>query len=66
MLFYVLVSDLYYFMFVPTLCYEMSFPLSSRMRKRFLMKRIAEVVSTAIVLDLVFLTIKFSFIKSCP
>ncbi|CAG0914599.1 unnamed protein product [Notodromas monacha] len=38
------VGDLYYFLFSPTLCYELNFPRTERIRKRFLCKRIAEVV----------------------
>lgn len=37
-------KDLYYFMIAPTLCYQLNFPRSQRIRKRFLMKRIAEIV----------------------
>jgi diacylglycerol O-acyltransferase-1 len=37
-------SDLYYFMFAPTLCYELNFPRSERIRKRFLIKRLLEMV----------------------
>ncbi|CAH1779899.1 unnamed protein product, partial [Owenia fusiformis] len=37
-------SDLYYFMLAPTLCYELNFPRSARIRKRFLLKRIAEMI----------------------
>lgn len=33
-------------MFVPTLCYELNFPRSARIRKRFLAKRLLEMVST--------------------
>lgn len=36
--------DLVYFMFAPTLCYELNFPRSGRIRKRFLLKRIMEMV----------------------
>jgi len=36
--------DLYYFMFAPTLCYELNFPRSERIRKRFLIKRLIEMV----------------------
>lgn len=36
--------DLFYFMLAPTLCYELNFPKTSRIRKRFLLKRIVEVV----------------------
>ncbi|XP_023933327.1 diacylglycerol O-acyltransferase 1 [Lingula anatina] len=32
-------ADIYYFMFAPTLCYELNFPRSARIRKRFLLKR---------------------------
>lgn len=35
-------KDLYYFMVAPTLCYELNFPRNDRIRKRFLMRRIAE------------------------
>ncbi|CAL1542023.1 unnamed protein product [Lymnaea stagnalis] len=38
------VKDLAYFMFAPTLCYELNFPRSARIRKRFLAKRIIEMV----------------------
>ena len=38
------VLDLYYFMIVPSLCYELNFPRTSRIRKHFLLKRIIEVV----------------------
>ncbi|XP_041375125.1 diacylglycerol O-acyltransferase 1-like isoform X2 [Gigantopelta aegis] len=37
-------SDLYYFIFAPTLCYELNFPRSARIRKRFLLKRILEML----------------------
>ena len=37
--------DLYYFIIAPTLCYELNFPRSERIRKRFLIKRILELVS---------------------
>ncbi|KAF5277673.1 hypothetical protein FQA39_LY18442 [Lamprigera yunnana] len=37
-------KDLLYFMLAPTLCYELNFPKTSRIRKRFLVKRIIEVV----------------------
>ncbi|BFZ19815.1 hypothetical protein BsWGS_22854 [Bradybaena similaris] len=36
--------DLAYFMFAPTLCYELNFPRSARIRKRFLAKRLLEMV----------------------
>ncbi|KAH9361363.1 hypothetical protein HPB48_020257 [Haemaphysalis longicornis] len=34
--------DIYYFIFAPTLCYELNFPRSSRIRKRFLFRRFLE------------------------
>ncbi|KAL6744257.1 hypothetical protein Aduo_017210 [Ancylostoma duodenale] len=37
-------SNLYYFMCAPTLCYELKFPKSVRRRKTFLMKRFVEMV----------------------
>lgn len=36
--------DLYYFIFAPTLCYELNFPRSPRIRKRFLLRRVLEMV----------------------
>lgn len=36
--------DLFYFLCAPTLCYELNFPRTTRIRKRFLIKRILEVV----------------------
>jgi len=36
--------DLLYFLCAPTLCYELNFPRTSRVRKRFLLKRLLEVV----------------------
>ncbi|XP_050699895.1 diacylglycerol O-acyltransferase 1-like [Eriocheir sinensis] len=36
--------DLYYFLAAPTLCYELNFPRSQRIRKRFLLRRMLEVV----------------------
>lgn len=35
-------KDLYYYLFAPTLCYELNFPRSARIRKRFLIKRVLE------------------------
>ncbi|KAL7639769.1 UNVERIFIED_CONTAM: hypothetical protein RMT77_009179 [Armadillidium vulgare] len=35
-------ADLYYFLAAPTLCYELNFPRSLRIRKRFLLRRILE------------------------
>ncbi|XP_053693827.1 diacylglycerol O-acyltransferase 1 [Sabethes cyaneus] len=37
-------KDFFYFLLAPTLCYELNFPRTSRIRKRFLIKRILEVV----------------------
>uniref|UniRef100_A0A4W4EJA3 O-acyltransferase n=1 Tax=Electrophorus electricus TaxID=8005 RepID=A0A4W4EJA3_ELEEL len=34
--------DMYYFVFAPTLCYELNFPRSPRIRKRFLLRRLFE------------------------
>ncbi|KPP73851.1 diacylglycerol O-acyltransferase 1-like [Scleropages formosus] len=34
--------DMYYFIFAPTLCYELNFPRSPRIRKRFLLRRLFE------------------------
>ncbi|KAG3273379.1 diacylglycerol O-acyltransferase 1 isoform X4 [Ictidomys tridecemlineatus] len=36
--------DLYYFIFAPTLCYELNFPRSPRIRKRFLLRRLLEML----------------------
>lgn len=36
--------DLYYFMLAPTLSYELNFPRSGRIRKRFLIKRVLEMI----------------------
>lgn len=38
------IKDLGYFLCAPTLCYELNFPRTTRIRKRFLFKRILEVV----------------------
>uniref|UniRef100_A0A8C5E933 O-acyltransferase n=1 Tax=Gouania willdenowi TaxID=441366 RepID=A0A8C5E933_GOUWI len=35
---------MYYFVFAPTLCYQLNFPRSSRIRKRFLMRRLLEML----------------------
>uniref|UniRef100_UPI00398ECAD3 diacylglycerol O-acyltransferase 1-like isoform X3 n=1 Tax=Pristiophorus japonicus TaxID=55135 RepID=UPI00398ECAD3 len=34
--------DLYYFLFAPTLCYQMNFPRSTKIRIRFLLRRLFE------------------------
>ncbi|XP_072373768.1 diacylglycerol O-acyltransferase 1-like [Scyliorhinus torazame] len=36
------IKDLYYFLFAPTLCYQMNFPRSSKIRLRFLLRRLVE------------------------
>jgi diacylglycerol O-acyltransferase-1 len=38
------IADIYYFVMVPSLCYELNFPRTERIRKRFLLKRILEFV----------------------
>ncbi|CAG7824121.1 unnamed protein product [Allacma fusca] len=38
------VADIYFFVMVPSLCYELNFPRTERIRKRFLLKRILEFV----------------------
>uniref|UniRef100_A0A0B6Z381 O-acyltransferase n=1 Tax=Arion vulgaris TaxID=1028688 RepID=A0A0B6Z381_9EUPU len=38
------IRDLAYFLLAPTLCYELNFPRSARIRKRFLAKRLLEAV----------------------
>lgn len=38
-------KDLFYFLCAPTLCYELNFPRTERIRKRFLLKRIFEVLA---------------------
>lgn len=37
-------NDLGYFLCAPTLCYELNFPRTTRIRKRFLIKRLIEVI----------------------
>uniref|UniRef100_A0A3Q3A8Y8 O-acyltransferase n=1 Tax=Kryptolebias marmoratus TaxID=37003 RepID=A0A3Q3A8Y8_KRYMA len=34
------IRDMYYFVFAPTLCYELNFPRSPKVRKRFLLRRL--------------------------
>ncbi|XP_036809363.1 diacylglycerol O-acyltransferase 1 isoform X3 [Oncorhynchus mykiss] len=36
--------DIYYFVFAPTLCYELNFPRSPRIRKSFLLRRLFEMM----------------------
>lgn len=38
------IKDLLYFLLAPTLCYELNFPRTNRIRKRFLLKRLVEVI----------------------
>ncbi|CAH1391891.1 unnamed protein product [Nezara viridula] len=38
------VKDITYFILAPTLCYELNFPRTDRIRKRFLLKRLLEVI----------------------
>ena len=46
-------KDIYYFWLAPTLCYELNFPRSGRIRKMFLLRRALEVlVGTNIALAL--------------
>lgn len=37
--------DIYYFVFAPTLCYELNFPRSPNIRMGFLLRRLCEMVS---------------------
>ncbi|XP_065314095.1 diacylglycerol O-acyltransferase 1-like [Gordionus sp. m RMFG-2023] len=37
-------KDLYYFLLVPTFCYELNFPKTQRIRKLFLFKRVMEMI----------------------
>ena len=47
-------KDIYFFWLAPTLCYELNFPRSGRIRKMFLLRRALEViVGTNITLALV-------------
>lgn len=41
-------ANLFYFLLVPTLCYELNYPRNIRIRKRFLVKRLLELVSEKI------------------
>ncbi|XP_048738315.1 diacylglycerol O-acyltransferase 1-like isoform X2 [Ostrea edulis] len=40
-------NNMYYFICTPTLCYELNFPRTIRIRKRFLLKRIVEMMFLA-------------------
>uniref|UniRef100_A0A183C324 O-acyltransferase n=1 Tax=Globodera pallida TaxID=36090 RepID=A0A183C324_GLOPA len=44
------IGNLYYFMFAPTLCYELYFPRTPARRKRFIFKRIIELVGFSFVI----------------
>jgi len=46
----VTMSDIYYFMGAPTLCYELNFPRTARVRKRFLLRRVVEVMLLSLVM----------------
>ncbi|XP_011310984.1 diacylglycerol O-acyltransferase 1 [Fopius arisanus] len=47
------IGDLFYYILAPTLCYELNFPRTQRIRKRFLIKRIFEVfVGCQVVMSL--------------
>lgn len=41
----VTIKNILYFFYAPTLCYELNFPYSDRIRIKFLLKRLFEVVS---------------------
>ncbi|XP_037532240.1 diacylglycerol O-acyltransferase 1b [Nematolebias whitei] len=38
------IRDIYYFVFAPTLCYELNFPRSPKVRKSFLLRRLFEMM----------------------
>ena len=46
----VTLGDIYYFMAAPTLCYELNFPRTNRIRKGFLFRRCTEVVLLLIII----------------
>lgn len=46
---YALSSDMYYFVFAPTLCYELNFPRSPNIRMGFLLRRLCEMVSKHLI-----------------
>jgi diacylglycerol O-acyltransferase-1 len=39
-------ANMYYFVAAPTLCYEINFPRTERIRKIFIIKRVCEMVSS--------------------
>jgi diacylglycerol O-acyltransferase-1 len=41
--------NIYYFIMAPTLCYELNFPRSQRIRKRFLLRRLFEMVLSQLI-----------------
>ncbi|XP_076469783.1 diacylglycerol O-acyltransferase 1-like isoform X2 [Babylonia areolata] len=43
-------KDLSYFVLAPTLCYELNFPRSARIRKRFFLKRLVEMIFLIMVI----------------
>ena len=43
-------SDVFYFIFAPTLCYELNFPRTARIRWRFVIRRAAEVVLLSVLI----------------
>ncbi|KAI1711865.1 MBOAT, membrane-bound o-acyltransferase family domain-containing protein [Ditylenchus destructor] len=43
------IYDLYYFMFAPTLCYELEFPRTSTLRKSFIFNRTIELIGFSFV-----------------
>ena len=48
--------DLYYFVFAPTLCYELNFPRSPKIRMSFLLRRLLEMVRGAVTSPLAVVT----------
>ncbi|CAG2169178.1 unnamed protein product, partial [Oppiella nova] len=44
------VGDLYYFLFAPTLCYQINFPQTPRIRKRFVLKRLVESITLILII----------------
>jgi len=50
--------DFYYFLCAPTYCYELNFPRTNKIRKRFLIRRIAETVSAFLYVLCVFPTFR--------
>uniref|UniRef100_A0A7N8YBC2 Diacylglycerol O-acyltransferase 1b n=1 Tax=Mastacembelus armatus TaxID=205130 RepID=A0A7N8YBC2_9TELE len=52
------IRDMYYFVFAPTLCYELNFPRSPKIRMSFLLRRLFEMSGTKIKLALVWFSMK--------